>query len=111
MIVGVSSQNFRTITGHAGKGRRFLIYRIGEDGSIEALEQLDLPKELAMHGFAGGEHPLDQLDVLITAGCGPGFISKMAARGVRVIPTGESDPRRAVERLARNEPMPPPSSE
>ena len=28
MRIGVTSQNFRTITGHAGKTRRFLIYDV-----------------------------------------------------------------------------------
>jgi hypothetical protein len=27
MRIGVTSQNFRTITGHAGKTRRFLVYQ------------------------------------------------------------------------------------
>ncbi len=48
MKVGVTSQNFRTITGHAGKTRRFIIYEADNEG-IKEVERLDLPKEMAMH--------------------------------------------------------------
>ena len=53
MKIGITSQNFRTITGHAGKTRRFLIY--ADDGSGKAVEidRLDLPKEMSMHAFRG----------------------------------------------------------
>lgn len=108
MKIGVSSQNFRTITGHAGKGRRFFVYQVDADGEIHEQERLDLPKEMAMHTFAGDDHPLDRLDVLITGGCGQGFVRKMAARGVRVVPTGETDPLRAVRLLASGAPLAPP---
>ena len=46
MKIGVGSQNFRTITGHAGKTRRFLIYEAGQAG-IREIERLDLPKEMS----------------------------------------------------------------
>ncbi len=38
-----------------------------------------------MHEFRGDDHPLEALDVLINAGCGRGFIQRMAARGVQVV--------------------------
>ncbi|MEZ5839222.1 MAG: NifB/NifX family molybdenum-iron cluster-binding protein [Hyphomicrobiales bacterium] len=99
MKVGVTSQNFRTITGHAGKTRRFLVYRASDAGILE-IDRLDLPREMSMHEFSGvGIHPLDDLDVLITASCGDGFRNKMARRGVEVLLTSEEDPERAVSTL------------
>jgi len=38
MRIGVTSQNFRTITGHAGKTRRFLVFESPEERiHLEAL--------------------------------------------------------------------------
>jgi len=107
MKIGVTSQNFRTITGHAGKTRRFLVYESGK-AEIRELERLDLPKEMSMHAFRGDQHPLDDLDLLITGGAGQGFIRRMAAKGVRVITTAETDPMKAVSDLAAGRPLPPP---
>ena len=108
MKIGVSSQNFKTITGHAGKGRRFLIFTENENVGWTESNRLDLPKNLAMHEFRGTEHPLDELDVLITAGCGNGFIQRMAARGVKVVTTSITDPKTAVMHYAGGSPLPPP---
>lgn len=93
MKIVVTSQNFRTITGHAGKGRRFLVFN--EQG--EEVERIDLPKEMSFHAWHGsGEHPLDQVDAMITAGCGGGFVQRMASRGIRLAITEMQAPREAV---------------
>ncbi len=108
MKIGVSSQNFRTITGHAGKARRFFVYTVGQDGRFEETDRIDFPKEMAMHNIPQGvPHPLDQLDVLVTGGCGAGFINKLAARNVQVIPTSETDPVKAVTELLQGGSLPP----
>ena len=106
MQIGVTSQNFRTITGHAGKTRRFLIFS-NDNNKWHESERLDLPKEMAMHNFKGSDHPIDHLNVLITAGCGEGFLRKMAARGIEVIQTGESDPLTAVKKFIDGQPLKP----
>jgi predicted Fe-Mo cluster-binding NifX family protein len=107
MKIGVTSQNFRTVTGHAGKTRRFLVYE-AQQSEIQELERLDLPKEMSMHEFRGDRHPLDALDVLITASCGQGFVRRMAAKGVRVVTTGETDPLQAVTGVVAGIDLPPP---
>jgi len=100
MRIAVTSQNFRTITGHAGKARRFLVYEIGAGASVREAERLDLPLDMAMHGFDDRQgHPLHGMDVLITGGCGEGFAFRMARQGVRVAVTGETDPETAVHAL------------
>jgi len=108
MRIGVTSQNFRSITGHAGKTRRFLVYEARADGSIHETERLDLPKEMSMHEFRGDGHPIFELDVLITGGCGQGFRQRMAAQGVRVIATSETDPATAVSGIVAGAALPPP---
>jgi predicted Fe-Mo cluster-binding NifX family protein len=105
--IGVTSQNFRTITGHAGKARRFMVFEQGAQG-VQETERLDLPKEMSMHGYPQDQtHPLDQLDILITVGCGQGFVSKMAARGIKVIPTSETDPMIAASAILEGKLLPP----
>jgi predicted Fe-Mo cluster-binding NifX family protein len=96
MKIAVSSQNFKSVTGHAGKSRRFIIYNVGTPCDSPEVVWLDLPLEMSFHEFSGGKHPLDDMDVILTASAGRGFIAKLAQRGVQVITCGESDPRKAV---------------
>ena len=106
MKIGVTSQNFKTITGHAGKTRRFLIYQPDQENNPVETGRLDLPKEMAMHNFRGLDHPLDELDILITGGCGAGFINRMATKGIQVIATREIDPVTAVAKVIAGEELP-----
>ncbi|PID50044.1 MAG: nitrogen fixation protein [Proteobacteria bacterium] len=100
MKIGVSSQNFRTITGHAGKSRRFIIFSATTDKEAQETERLDLPMEMSIHAWDGqSEHPLFALDYVITASCGEGFIRKLASQGVTVKLTEETDPLTAVKSL------------
>ena len=97
MQIAVTSQNFRSVTGHAGHARRFLVFRIDDTQSVSLVDKLDLPKELAIHGFDDRQpHPLYDMDVLITGGAGEGFKRRLAFRGVQVVATGETDPELAV---------------
>lgn len=100
MKIGITSQNFRTITGHAGKGRRFIIFTAQDGQLAQVTDRLDLPKEMSMHAWHGdGAHPLFELDYLITAGCGEGFIRRLAREGVQVKTTSETDPMAAAQAL------------
>lgn len=96
MKIAVTSQNFKSVTGHAGKSRRFIIFDIGTPGEVSEVMRLDLPKEMAFHEFSGYSHPLDDMDVILTASAGLGFTEKLAQRGVQVITCGESEPHKAV---------------
>lgn len=101
MRIAVTSQNFRTITPHAGKTRRFLVYEV--DGDDEPVEtgRLDLDKMMTIHEFHGNDaaHPLDEMDVLITGSAGAGFVQRLHSRGVQVVQTGEKDPMQAIADL------------
>jgi len=97
MKIAVSSQNRKTVTGHAGRTRRFSIWDVKPDAEPIQGEWIDLPKELAFHEFhSDGPHPIDGVDVLIVGGAGPGFVRRLAARGVTVVQTRETDPAKAV---------------
>jgi hypothetical protein len=110
MRIGVTSQNFRTITGHAGKTRRFLVYEASPGGVPREVERLDLEPDLSLHQYRGDDHPLFALDALITQGHGQGFAQRLARYGVRVVATAASDPLAAAAALAAGDvlPAPPP---
>ena len=59
MIIGVTSQNFRTFTGYAGKACGFFIYQAEKGQEPEELERLDLPKEMSIHESVAATHPVD----------------------------------------------------
>jgi predicted Fe-Mo cluster-binding NifX family protein len=96
MRIAVTSQNFKTITRHAGRARRFLVFQ--SDAVGRSPVQLDLEARFAMHGFDDAmPHPLDGVDVLITGSAGDGLTRRLARRHIRVVCTAEIDPKEAVE--------------
>ena len=98
MRIAVTSQNFRTVTGHAGRARRFVVFEAQDVGPVREVYRLDLDDNMTIHGFdPGAGHPLDWMDVLITGGAGTGFVRHMAARGVLVVATDQDDPLHAVQ--------------
>ena len=106
MKIAVTSQNFRTITPHAGKCRRFLILGRDDQGTLVELDRLDLPKAMAMHEFKGLQHPLFEFDVLLTASAGQGFIRRLQQEQVQVICTSATDPYRAAADYLEGKPLP-----
>lgn len=112
MKIAITSQNFRTITGHAGKTKRFLVFEAEQGGEPAEIQRLDLPKELSFHEFRSSDpHPVDIADVLITGSAGYGFVQRLAARGVQVFVTSETDPQRAIRALFDGTLPPPPEHE
>lgn len=96
MKIAVSSQNFRTVTAHAGKARHFIVFDLATPCTPREVERLDLPRELALHEYRGLDHPLFAMDAVITGGAGDGFVRRLGARGIEVVLTGETDPLQAV---------------
>jgi predicted Fe-Mo cluster-binding NifX family protein len=111
MKIGVTSQNFRTITAHAGMARRFMIFETASGQPVE-IARLDLSADMTLHAHpVGAAHPLDEIDILITASAGEGFIHKAFDRGVKVILTSETDPLTAVSAVLSGTPLPAPAPE
>ncbi|MCG5524195.1 nitrogen fixation protein [Ectothiorhodospira haloalkaliphila] len=115
MRIIVSSQNFRTITGHAGKSRRFLVFEENGEGQMDETGRLDLPRELSLHEYHGSdaEHPLFQAQptALITQSAGPRFQQRLARQGVTVHVTSATDPLQAAQAVLRGEPLPEPEED
>jgi predicted Fe-Mo cluster-binding NifX family protein len=108
MRIAVTSQNFRTITGHAGKSRRFLIYEADADGNPTEVDRLDLPMDLSLHDYHGDDHPLFELrlSAIVTQGAGHGFVQRMARHGIQVHTTSATDPLHAVTAILGGQPLP-----
>ena len=97
MKIAVTSQNFRTVTGHAGRARRFLIYDVQPGAEPIELARLDLPSEQSFHETGGvGAHPIDGVNVLLSGSFGGHFVQVLAQRGIRAAITDLENPVEAV---------------
>lgn len=97
--IAVTSQNRKTVTEHAGKCRKFWVYET-RSGRVTGKSLLELPIEQSLHESPPGvPHPLDGIDVLITAGIGDGLKQRLSSRGIDTRVTSEADPDAAVEAL------------
>ena len=103
MRIVVTSQNFRTVSGHAGRATRFLIYQVSPDGEPQECARFDLSPQQSFHEMQGvGAHPIDGANVILSAGFGAHFKEVMARRGIQAAVTDKTDPLEAVrDYLAR----------
>jgi len=96
MKIAVASQNHRTVTGHAGRCRRFWIYTV-ENNEIVSKDLLELAPDEIFHGSPhNAPSPLDGTDALITGGMGEGLVRRLSLKGIRGVITSETDPDAAV---------------
>ncbi|WP_372738815.1 NifB/NifX family molybdenum-iron cluster-binding protein [Neptunomonas sp.] len=96
MKIAVTSQNRKTVTEHAGACRKFWIFTV-KDNQILTKQLLELPKEQSFReSDPHAEHPLDDIDVLITAGMGSGLAQRLKRKGIQALLTDVSDPVDAV---------------
>lgn len=108
--IAVTSQNRKTITGHAGKCRKFWIYEVA-GSEVVGKNLLELPIEQSFHESHGQAHPLDDANVLICGGMGQGLVNRLKAKSIEGLITTETDPDRAVAAyLAGNLPLGEPES-
>ncbi len=97
MLIAITSQNHKTVTKHASKTRRFLVFQVGENQSLHSLDPIDLPKEQSLHEIdRKAPHPIYLMDALITGSCGSNFIERLAAHDVDVYQTETEDPQEAI---------------
>jgi predicted Fe-Mo cluster-binding NifX family protein len=92
----VTSQDYLTITGHAGKTTRFLVFEAEAGREPVEVARLDIADEQTVHNYKGGEHPLDGVEVVIVGSAGQCFIEKMASRGIATAMAPGVEPSAAV---------------
>ncbi len=97
MKIAVASQNRKTVTGHAGKCRRFWIYQV-EESQVTGRTMLELALEQTFHESHGaGIHPLTGVNVLICGGMGSGLQRRLAGMSIEGLSTSETDLDAAVQ--------------
>lgn len=102
-IIAVTSQNKKTISGHAGSCRKFYFYTI-EDNRILNRELVVIPREEVLHEVfhnlgPEAQHPVFNANIFLTAQIGMGAINRLAQKNVRAYITPETDPDTAVKSL------------
>jgi predicted Fe-Mo cluster-binding NifX family protein len=96
MKIAIASQNRKTVTGHAGKCRKFWLYDV-EGRAVRGKNLLELPIEQSFHeSDHTAPHPLDGINVLIAGGMGMGLKNRLKQKGILAVSTAETDPDRAV---------------
>lgn len=96
MKIAVASQNRKTVTGHAGRCRKFWIYEV-ECCQVKDKRLLELPIEQSFHESSPhAPHPLDEVNVLISSGMGGGLQNRLKQKGILAVATAETDLERAV---------------
>tara|TARA_R110000851_G_scaffold197967_1_gene349114 strand:+ start:39192 stop:39545 length:354 start_codon:yes stop_codon:yes gene_type:complete len=84
MKIVVTSQNRKTVTQHAGRCRKFLLFHITE-GQVAKKKLLELPKEQSFRESSSQlPHPLDDIDVLITKGMGFGLAMRLDEKDIEM---------------------------
>lgn len=112
MKIAIATQDFTKVSGHAGQARQWLLYDLTKHHANRLLpvpQRIDLAQDQVLHVFTDdGPHPLDGIDVVISASAGDGFIRHMRKRGTDVLLTGETDPAVAITRILAGEALPDP---
>ncbi len=93
-LIAVTSQNARTVTGHAGRCRRFFLF--GDEGG-PMMGTVELMPEETLHATdIDPEHPLSRIKVLISGGMSENLKQRLTTQGIQVFITEESLPETAV---------------
>ncbi len=99
LLIAVASQNARTVTPHAGRTRRFVLFTADADGTVEEAGRYELPKAMTLHGWPRSRpHPLFGVDVVVVGSAGENFKQKLAEVGVRTIVDDGAPVHEAAER-------------
>jgi predicted Fe-Mo cluster-binding NifX family protein len=110
MKIAVPTQDWTTISGHAGKARNWLLYDLADQRAGAPLPmpaRVELSQEQLPHYFKdAGPHPLDGVELVLAGSAGDGFICHMKKRGAEVVLTGETDPATALALLSNGEALP-----
>ncbi|MEW6764458.1 MAG: NifB/NifX family molybdenum-iron cluster-binding protein [Pseudomonadota bacterium] len=102
-LIAVTSQNRKTVTGHAGRCRKFWLYPV-EDGVVGQRRLVELSMDESFHATGAGLPPgLDGITALISQGMGQGMVMRLQRLGVQVWATPETDPDAAVQAFLRGE--------
>jgi predicted Fe-Mo cluster-binding NifX family protein len=96
MKFAVATEDYATISGHAGHAARFVVFEAEAGKDPVEIARIDLSEDQTVHNFQGGQHPLDNVEVLIAASAGQCFVEKMRERGITTVVARDIPPATAV---------------
>lgn len=102
MKIALSMQNGRDLSGHAGRCTRFALFTI-ENKEILSKEMIAFGEEATFHSIFHNnslpfsEHPLHDVDVIISTSMGPGFVQKMRMHGIDALQTSVKETEAVIE--------------
>jgi predicted Fe-Mo cluster-binding NifX family protein len=103
MKIAIATKNYQRVSGHVGQTRHWLLYDLAAHQSgtpLPAPSRIELCKaQLFHHCTDDAPHPLDGVDLIVSANAGDGFVRHMRKRGAAVLLTGESDPAVVITQL------------
>ena len=103
-IAIATKQDGRAVSGHAGQTRDWLVYDCRPGQPLPEPQRVHLSKEQLPHHFQDdGPHPLHGVEIMVAASAGDGYIRHMEKWGARVLLTGETEPRAALEKILAGE--------
>jgi predicted Fe-Mo cluster-binding NifX family protein len=100
MKIAITSEDGRQVSGHAGHCRGFWLCTVDGGGVRERVRVELEPGET----FHAAQHripaALDGMNVLVAGGMGPGLRARLAAVGIAVIATDETDIDRVIAKVS-----------
>ncbi|MBI5132082.1 MAG: hypothetical protein HZA66_21780 [Rhodopseudomonas palustris] len=110
MKIAFPTNDWATISGHAGQTPNWLVYDLTEHRAGQRLPEptrIELTKEQLPHYFKDdGPHPLDGVELIVAGSAGDGYVRHMKKRGADVVLTGETDPATALAHVIKGEALP-----
>lgn len=109
MKIAIATDNFRTVAGHAGQARDWLLYDCQPETGPGPAARISLARAQVFHHWdSKAPHPLDGIAVMVARSAGDGFLRRMQKRGVAVLLTSETDADSALRRILAGEALPDP---
>jgi len=108
MKIALSFQNGHSLSGHAGRCTRFLVYHIDQN-KILSKELVEMERDMTFHSifhdgtYPFSENPLHKVDVIISNSMGPGFVQKMRLNGIIALQSDERDPDLLIDKYMKDE--------
>lgn len=102
MKIAITSQNRKSITGHAGKCRNFWIYQV-EAGQLAGKQLIELAIDQSFHASHHEKiEALAEINVLITGSMGGGLYQRLMQQGILPIITDQNNPDEAIAAFLEN---------
>ncbi len=103
-IAVATKDNWTQVSGHAGQTRQWLVFDCQPDGPMPEPQRVELTNEQLPHHFNDtGPHPLHDVEIMVTASAGTGYMRHMESWGAQVRLTGETDPQTALKKIVMGE--------